>query len=147
MMFMIPEVLVNFAMKNLLKMFWQRRSKSIKSINSLILKRRKSLRRKAILGRDEKLKYFDGSFKWVALFFSFQCIWIVCLAYGIFGNDIDYLSSWIIGICLCWHYRAKYVGNDTDRDFLVLILYENRSHMGLSIGYTQLYLKIPTPVY
>jgi hypothetical protein len=29
MMFMIPEVLVNFAMKNLLKMFWQRRSKSI----------------------------------------------------------------------------------------------------------------------
>jgi hypothetical protein len=61
MMFMIPEVLVNFAMKNLLKMFWQRRSKSIKSINSLILKRRKSLRRKAILGRDEKLKYYDGS--------------------------------------------------------------------------------------
>ena len=61
MMFMIPEVLVNFAMKNLLKMLWQRRSKSIKYINSLILKRRKSLRRKAILGRDEKLKYFDGS--------------------------------------------------------------------------------------
>jgi hypothetical protein len=52
MMFMIPEVLVNFAIKNLLKMFWQRRSKSIKSINSLILKRQKSLRRKAILGRD-----------------------------------------------------------------------------------------------
>jgi hypothetical protein len=60
-MFMIPEVLVNFAMKNLLKMFWQRRSKSITFINLLILKRRKSLRRKAILGWDEKLKYFDGS--------------------------------------------------------------------------------------
>jgi len=60
-MFMIPQVLVNFAMKNLLKMFWQRRSKSIKCINSLILKRRKSLRRKAILGWDEKLKYFDES--------------------------------------------------------------------------------------
>jgi hypothetical protein len=63
MMFMIPEVLVNFVMKNFLKMFWQRRSKSIKSINSLILKRQKSLRRKAILRRDEKLKYFDGFFK------------------------------------------------------------------------------------
>jgi hypothetical protein len=61
MMFMIPEVLVNFAMKNLLKMFWQRRSKSIKYINSLLWKRRKSLRQKAILERDEKLKYFDGS--------------------------------------------------------------------------------------
>ena len=67
MMIIIPEVLVNFAMKHLLKMFWQRRSKSIKSINSLILKRRKSLRRKAILGRDEKLKYFDGS--WVGCSF------------------------------------------------------------------------------
>jgi hypothetical protein len=93
MMFMIPEVLVNFAMKNLLKRFWQRRSKSIKSINSLILKRRKSLRRKAILGQDEKLKYFDGS-----QVSSFQCIWIVCMAYGSFGNDIDYLSSWIMSV-------------------------------------------------
>jgi hypothetical protein len=70
MMFMIPEFLVNFAMRNLLKMFWQRRSKSIKSINSFILKRQKSLRWKAILGRDEKLKYFDGSFKWVSHLFS-----------------------------------------------------------------------------
>jgi hypothetical protein len=26
------------------------------------------------------------------------------------------------GICLCWHNRAKYVGNDNDRYFLVLIL-------------------------
>jgi hypothetical protein len=50
-----------FCDEKLLKMLWQRRSKSIKSINSLILKRRKRLRRKAILGRDEKLKYFDGS--------------------------------------------------------------------------------------
>ena len=33
MMFMIPEVLVNFSMKNLLKMFWPRQSKSINSIN------------------------------------------------------------------------------------------------------------------
>jgi hypothetical protein len=123
MMFMIPEVLINFEMKTLPKMFWQRRWKSIKSINSLILKHQKSLRRKTILGWDEKLKYFVGFFEWVAdFFFSFQCIWIVCMAYGSFGNYIDYLSSWIIGICLCWHYRAKYVGIDNDQYFLDLIL-------------------------
>ena len=113
----------NFSSQNLLKMFWQRRSKSIKYINSLILKRRKSLRRKAILGRNEKLKFLMG-LKWIPhfIFFSFQCIWIVCMAHGSFGNAVDYLSSWIIGICLCWHNRATYVGNDNDRYFLVLIL-------------------------
>ena len=52
-----------------------------------------------------------------------------------------------IGICMCWHYRAKYVGNDNDWYFLVLILLKNRSHMGLSLGYTLLYSKIPTNVY
>jgi hypothetical protein len=31
------------------------------------------------------------------------------MAYGSFGNA-------------CWHYRAKYVGNDNDGYFLVLIL-------------------------
>jgi hypothetical protein len=72
MMFMIPEVLVNFVMENLLKMFWQRRSKSIKSINSLILKRQKSLRRKAILGRDEKLKYLLGLLSWLLICFQFS---------------------------------------------------------------------------
>jgi hypothetical protein len=72
MMFMIPEVLVNFAMKNLLKMFWKRRSESIKYINSLILKRQKSLRRKAILGRDEKLKYFDGFLSGLLISFQFS---------------------------------------------------------------------------
>jgi hypothetical protein len=85
MMFMIPEVLINFEMKTLPKMFWQRRWKSIKSIDSLIFKHQKSLRRKTILGWDEKLKYFDGFYEWVAHFFFLVfsvfglCAWRVVL--------------------------------------------------------------------
>jgi hypothetical protein len=100
-MFTIPEVLVNFEMKNLLKKF----------------------EAEGNFGAGWETKVFWWVLIGLLIFFlSFQCIWIVCMAYGSFGNDIDYLSSWIIGIYLCWHYRANYVANDNDRYFLVLIL-------------------------
>ena len=88
-------------MKNLLKMFRQKRSKSIKSINSLILKRQKSLRRKAILGRDEKLKYFDGFFKWVAHFFSVFSAFGLCAWPMVLLGMILTTFPLELSVCVC----------------------------------------------
>ena len=67
------------------------------------------------------MRNFDGSFKvgckfFFSVFSAFGlCAWPMVLLGMI-------LTTFPLELCLCWHYRAKYVGNDNDRYFLVLIL-------------------------